>query len=287
MTVWFSKVSHCHVCCTCTSAEETLTAKLLQTLSSLAKLSRAFGLILETQEMQILRPRCQHLLFITVKRLNMQRNATKIKVKNWFIFSNTDSLELIIQFIIVRGQARLLLLLSGLNLCCTRFLAATAIDFKKQMWQMLCILGETQPCNYRKKTFHLHPKIGLFTWKNLHFGKHLECNVIRMHTRVPSCSSNMGEYAAKSQWLLLHVSAGNRLWSQLWIGPLHTDYFKALIIHQGRREAKREGVKKSLQVSLSHWSNYAHRRIKYAVLGLALGNLSYISMKRYIISCSR
>lgn len=44
--------------------------------------------------------------------------------------------------------------------------------------------------------------------------------------------------------LLAHVSAGKRLWSQLWIWPLHTDYFKALIIHQGRREAKKESVKK-------------------------------------------
>lgn len=150
VTVWHFAKSNSHVCCTCTSADETLTAKLLQTLSRLAERSRAFRLIEETQKMQILRPRCQHLLFITVKHLNMQRNAPKIKVKNWFIFSNTDYLELIIQFIIVRGRARLLLLLSGLNLCRTQFLAATAIDFKKQMWQMLCILGETQPCNYRK-----------------------------------------------------------------------------------------------------------------------------------------
>lgn len=51
--------------------------------------------------------------------------------------------------------------------------------------------------------------------------------------------------------LLAHVSAGKRLWSQLWIWPLHTDYFKALIIHQGRREAKKESVKKSLLVSIS------------------------------------
>lgn len=79
-------------------------------------------------------------------------------------------------------------------------------------------------------------------------------SVMRLRCTLMFPVQNMGEYAAKSQWvkLLLHVSAGNRLWSQLWIGPLHTDYFKALIIHQGRREAKREEVKKkSLLVLLS------------------------------------
>lgn len=96
-----------------------------------------------------------------------------------------------------------------------------------------------------------------------------------------------GRVSSKIQCLrlLLHVSAGKRLWSQLWIWPLHTDYFKALIIHQGRREAKRKRVKKSLLVciSLSPWSICTHRHIKYAELGLALGHFSYISIKPYII----
>lgn len=158
------------------------------------------------------------------------------------------------------------------------------IDFRKKCDSCSSILGE-------KATLHLEggKKNKTCTYTRREFGSFLEnprCCQQSARSRdedAPSCSRcrTWGEDAAKSQWvkLLLHVSAGNRLWSRLWIGPLHTDYFKALIIHQGRREAKREevGKKKSLLVLLSHTDVTMHTgAFKYAELGLAPGNLIYI-----------
>lgn len=78
--------------------------------------------------------------------------------------------------------------------------------------------------------------------------------------------------------MLVHASAALILWSQFLIWPLHTDYFKALIIHQGRREAKRVREKVwllSVTLSLTHPPTY---------ILMAQGHFSYMSIKQYIIS---
>lgn len=129
---------------------------------------------------------------------------------------------------------------------------------------------EEKPCIRTRKE--------LSPLENLRCCQHLERDVIKLHPHVPS--TEHGRVRSKKSVTEIAPSCVCR--EQAVIPALNrASAYRLLqsIDNSSRKEgAKREGVKKfaSLSLSLPHWSNYAHRHIKYAELGLAPGNLIYL-----------
>lgn len=108
-----------------------------------------------------------------------------------------------------------------------------------------------------------------------------------MHVHAPTSTQGRAKFSVwECQFLVLCRDKSVIPTLNLWIWPLHTDDFKALIIHQGRGKAEREREKFDMSPSHSFYTHSytpTHWHIKYAELGLAWGHFSYISIKQNII----